>query len=142
MKSRILIAPTMLASIAWFCACAGPLPRGKDGVTAIQFQDMVVPAGLCLIDDAHQSHSVEAASWRYGRFVYTGMVKPAEAASYVRQRMPLHAWQCVRDVTTPGDRSSTTQRFERAHYVAEYCYTRIEGQTQLVIEYDTDYTPR
>jgi hypothetical protein len=95
-----------------------------------------------LLEDAHQSHSVEAASWRQGRFVYGGLVAPADAASYVRERMPLHNWELVKDETTETQPITTTLRFVRGDYVAEYAFTRVEGRTQLVVDYDTNYTRR
>lgn len=142
MKHRIMLAPLLMASMGWFGACSGPLPRGQDGVTSVQFRDMVVPDGLLLIDDSHQSHSQEAASWRQGRFVYSGTVKPVEAAGYVRERMPLHNWSLIKDETSNGEPVTTTLRYERGYYSAEYKFSRIDGRTQLVVEYDTDYTRR
>ncbi|MCR9244436.1 MAG: hypothetical protein NXI31_05350 [bacterium] len=119
--------------------CQG-LPRGKDGVTAVQFRDMVVPDGLHVVDNAHQSHSVEAASWRMGRFVYTGKVRAEEAASYVRQRMPLHSWKLVQE--TKPQPTQTRLRYERGYYSAEYTFTRRGGHTQLVVDYTTEYPER
>jgi len=144
MNTRSVLVPTLLASIAWFGACAGPLPPGEDGVTAVQFQDMVVPAGLRLIDDSHQSHSIEAASWRHGRFVYSGTVRLADAADYVRERMPQHNWTLVEDAVSGGqpDSVTTTLRYQRGYYATEYTFSRAEGRTHLVVRYETDYTRR
>lgn len=140
--AHAMLAPAFLASlvaIAALAACSG-LPRGQDGVTAIQFRDVVVPAGLRLLDDAHQSHSVEAASFRQGRFVYMGTVHPADAAGYVRQRMPQHNWQLVSEENP--DPNTTTLRYVRGYYAATYAFTRTDGRTQLVVDYDTDYSRR
>lgn len=148
MKTRLMLAPALVASplasivvagLLLLGSCSG-LPRGKDGVTAIQFQDMVVPAGLRLIDDAHQSHSLEAASWRQGRFVYSGRVQPAEAASYVRQRMPLHNWELVTDEAPKPNEAHL--RYVRGYYAAEYTFSRRDGRTQLVVDYGMDYSRR
>ncbi|MFO1076540.1 MAG: hypothetical protein U1E73_02305 [Planctomycetota bacterium] len=109
-------------------------------MNSIQFQDVVVPEGLRMVDDAHQSHSVEQASWRFGRFVYLGAVRPADAASYVRQRMPLHNWELVTDEAK--DATTTRLQYRRGYYCAEYSFTLSEGRTQLVVDYTTDYTRR
>lgn len=146
MSSRLkmprMIGSTLLAAFVCGSACVETVARGEDGVQAVQFKDMVVPAGLRLLDDSHQSHSVETSGWRQGRFVYSGLVQPAEAASYVRERMPLHNWELVKDETTAVEPVTTTMRFLRGYYVAEYRFTRVDGRTQLVVDYDTDYTSR
>lgn len=139
MKTRIL-ASAVLASVALFGACSSPLPRGEDGVNALQFQDVVVPDGLRLVDDAHQSHSSEAGSYRQGRFLYMGQVRPTDAAAYVRQRMPLHNWELVADEAK--DASTTRLQYRRGYYCAEYTFTLTEGRTQMVVDYTTEYAPR
>lgn len=162
MKLRATLAPAHLASLAsvssrgsvwslvavWALVSAGAvavsscsgLPRGQDGVTAIQFPDMVVPDGLRLVDNAHQSHSVEAASWRQGRFVYSGTVRAEDAAGYVREQMPRHNWRLVADESRGPN--GATLRYQRGYYAAEYTFSRANGRTQLVVEYDTDYSRR
>ncbi len=125
------------AVIAVLGSCAADLPRENDGVSASQWKDVVVPAGLRLLDRAHESHSVDSAGWRMGHFVYTGNVAREDAASYVRQRMPQHNWELVADERV--DENTTRLRFLRGHYSAEYTFTREEGRTQMVVDYQTDY---
>ena len=115
-------------------------PQPRETVTATQFQDVVVPAGLRLIDDSHQSHSVEAAGWRMGHFIYAGPLQRDEAISYVRQRMPQHSWELVADEVV--DETTTRLRFVRGHYSAEYKFVRMDGRVQMVVDFQTDYTPR
>ena len=142
MKLHSLLIPAILAPIAWFGACTGPASQDGDGVNSVQFRDMVIPSGLRLIDAAHESHSAATGQWRHGRFVYGGLVEPDEAAAYVRQQMPRHNWELVKDETTSKHPRTTTMRYVRGQYVAEYVIARIDGRTQMVIEYDTDYTRR
>ena len=140
MRSRIPFVLAILASIGGFGACSETLPRGQDGVAAIQFRDMVVPSGLRLVDESHESHSVETPGWRYGQFLYSGLVGLDEAADYVRQQMPRHNWTLTRDETSKQPPITTSLRFERGYYVVEYVFSRKDGRTQLVVDYDTDYT--
>lgn len=130
----------LVAGAGFFCSCAAEQSRENDGVSASQFKDVVVPAGLRLLDGAHESHSIEAASWRLGHFVYSGSVPDEEAASYVRQRMPQHNWELVVDERV--DENTTKLRFLRGHYAAEYRFIRQDGRTQMVVDYQTDYARR
>ncbi len=135
--TRLAIAT--IAALTVLAACQG-LPRGQDGVSSVQFQDVVVPDGLKIVDNAHQSHTVEAASYRNGRLVYTGAVRAEDAVAYVRERLPLHNWTLVQEDTANPDR--TKLRFERGYYVQEYLFTRRDGKTEMVVDYTTDYSDR
>ena len=135
--TRLAIAT--IAALAVLAACQG-LPRGQEGVTSVQFQDVVVPDGLHIVDSAYQSHSIEAASSRFGRYVYSGAVRAEDAASYVRERLPLHNWTLVHEDTKNSDQ--TKLRFERGYYVQEYLFTRRDGRTEMVVDYTTDYSER
>jgi hypothetical protein len=118
-------------------ACAAPARVADLGVSSVQFHDVVVPDGLRLIDDAAQSYSREEAGWRHGRFVYAGATRVAEAAAYVRMRMPQHGWQLVADEAV--DEATSRVRFARGHYVTEYMFVQNEGSTQMMVDYRTDY---
>jgi hypothetical protein len=140
---------TLRAGLACFALAVAPLavlagctsePQPDETVTASQFRDVVVPAGLRLVDDAHQSHSVEAANWRLGHFVYAGTMRRDDAISYVRQRMPQHNWVLAGEQVI--DDNTTILRFTRGHYAAEYKFIRQEGRLQMVVDYRTDYTTR
>ena len=115
-------------------------PTANEAVNAGQFQDVVVPTGLRLVDEAHESHSVQAANWRLGHFLYTGSARAEDAANYVRQRMPQHGWELVADEVV--DPVTTRLRFVRGLYSAEYRFIRQDGRIQMVVDYKTDYTPR
>ena len=119
-------------------ACATD-PATAHGVSAVQFQDVVVPAGLKLVDDAHRSWSREEAGWRSAHFEYIGQVDLQDAANYVRERMPQHGWTKSRDEAASA---STQMQFERGIYVADYSFTRSEGATIMVVDYKTDYARR
>ena len=139
-----LVAPALVAALVagagFLGSCSSTQPREDDGVSASQFKDVVVPAGFRLLDDAHESHSIEAASWRLAHYVYTGTVPGEEATSYVRQRMPQHNWELVADEKV--DENTTRLRFLRGHYAAEYRFIRQDGRTQMVVDYQTDYSRR
>lgn len=121
-------------------ACRATEGGGEDGVSAVQFQDVVVPSGLRLIDGSHESASREVAGWRQGRFVYQGDTRIEDAIAYVRQRMPQHNWEVTGSVNLepPGCRL----QFARGIYSAEYTFERREGVTQMVVDYRTDYSRR
>lgn len=128
-----------LAVLALAGGCAGG-PESRESVSSTQFQDVVVPSGMRLIDDVHQSYSTVAASWRLGHFVYSGLLRSDEAASYVRQRMPQHNWQLAAEEAV--DANTVKLRFVRAQYVAEYKFIHLEGRLQMVVDYSTDYPSR
>jgi len=104
----------------------------------IQFQDVVVPAGLRLIDGQRQSHSVEAASYRHAHYLYSGTVRPEEAIGYVRLRMPQHKWQLAAEEEV--DENTVRLRFVRGQYSADYSFTYTGGVLQMVVDYKTDYS--
>ncbi|MFM1918632.1 MAG: hypothetical protein RLZZ303_266 [Candidatus Hydrogenedentota bacterium] len=134
---RTLIVAAFLGLGALPVACS--TPETDTGVGAVQFQDMVVPLGFTLLDDNHQSHSREAGEWRMGKFQYQGSAAIADAANYVRQRMPQHSWSIEADeVQATGGKL----RFVRGRYVAEYTFARVEGSTMMYVDYQTDYSRR
>jgi hypothetical protein len=119
-----------------FAACA--TDPDEVGTSAVQFQDVVVPSGLRLRDEANESYSREETGWRKGHFVYTGQVDVAVAANYVRERMPHHKWTKVQDEQTPE--SEVRLSFERGIYRAEYSFARAEGATTMVVDYSTNHS--
>lgn len=120
-------------------ACATD-PAATDGVTAVQFQDVVVPTGLRMRNGAHESYSREEAGWRHGRFEYVGPTDVQAAADYVRERMPQHSWSKILDEAAAE--AGVRIRFERGLYRADYTFTRSEGATVMVVDYTTDYARR
>ena len=109
-------------------------------MSAVQFQDVVVPAGLVLRDAAHESHSRVEAAWRKGHFIYSGQTSVQSAIAYVRERMPQHNWTMVAE--EQAEESGTRLRFERGVYSAEYVFNRADGATQMVVDYDTQFQRR
>lgn len=143
--SGAFLGKTLALAILAFAPCSllsgcASEPQPDETVTASQFKDVVVPAGLRLVDDAHQSHSVEASSWRLGHFVYAGTMRRDDAVSYVRQRMPQHNWVLAGEEAI--DENTTRLLFTRGHYAAEYKFHRLEGRLRMVVDYRTDYTTR
>lgn len=137
-RRGLLVAAALLAIAAVPAACA----TGGDldtGVSAVQFQDMVVPLGFTLLDKTHQSHSRVEGEWRMGNFHYQGQLLVADAASYIRQRMPQHNWTLE---TEQLDEKGGKLLFARGRYTAEYTFLRQEGSTQMVVDYRTDFTRR
>lgn len=132
-----LLAALLVSSLLGACAGAGA--RDGYGVSATQFQDMVVPDGFRLRDGAHESYSREEVGWRQGHFVYAGTTALESALNYVRQHMPRHSWQIVKDEALED---AVHLRFERGVYSADYTFSRREGATHMVVSYDTDYTRR
>ena len=132
---KLLVALTVFAG-----ACETTADREGQGVHAVQFQDVVVPTGFRLQDQAHESHSREEANWRQGHFVYSGPTGLEEALGYVKQRMPQHSWRIVAEEAV----GETGKRllFERGIYSAEYTFQRRDGSTQMVVVYTTDYSRR
>ncbi len=138
--ARTLQLLTLLVAPIGLAACAGGAGEVDTGVSSRQFQDMVVPQGFRLQDGAHQSHSREEGDWRMGRFYYSGAAQIVDAAGYVKQRMPQHNW--VLETEELGESMQGRLRFARGRYTAEYTFTRLEGTTQMVVDYQTDYTRR
>jgi hypothetical protein len=112
--------------------------RTGDGVTAVQFQDVVVPNGMRLKVDNHESYSREELGYRIGRFEYVGSTDLEVAANYVRERMPQHSWSKSKDEAVAD--AGLRIRFERGDYRADYTFTRSDGVTVMVVDYTTDYT--
>lgn len=134
----LLVVSLTVAAMAG--SCATPDPASADGVSVVQFTDVVVPDGLQLRDVAHESHSKSEAAWRMGHFVYTGQTGVQAAASYVRERMPQHNWTQMSDKVLED--GAVQMRFERDVYSAEYVFRRAEGATQMVVDYDTQFQRR
>ena len=138
--SRALPWLTVLfVGVSLFPGCATKADREGHGVSAAQFQDMVVPDGFRLRDAAHESYSREEVGWRHGHFVYSGSDAMEAALGYVRQNMPRHSWQIVKDEVV---NNAVHLRFERGVYSADYTFSRSDGATQMVIAYTTDYSRR
>lgn len=114
--------------------------NGSSAVNSRQFQDVVVPSGFRLKDEAHESFSREEATWRHGRFVYSGSDYVEEASAYVKRHMPRHDWKMVSNETTEDD--VVRLRFERGIYSADYLIRRQDGTTHMVVDYATDYSRR
>jgi hypothetical protein len=123
-----------------FVGCGAADPAMAHGVSAVQFPDVVVPAGLRLRESGHESYSRDEAGWRQGHFVYTGQARPDEAVGYVKQRMPQHSWELVSEENLED--TSVVLRFRRSIYSANYSFLRIDGATRMVVDYSTDYTVR
>ena len=142
LRSSFLAAPILAAPILGLLALPGcqstPGDDGDYGVSAVQFQDVVVPNGMALIDKHYESHSREEAGWRYGHYEYKGTAPVSEACSYLLQRMPQHNWQLVGD-DQPTE-NARKLRFQRGRYVADYLVERAEGATRMVIDYRTEIT--
>lgn len=136
--ARLLLTLLVLGTGLALAGCkSNPAQPGAtdDGVTAVQFQDIVVPSGMKLQDNRHESHSIEATGWRMGHFVYEGMPKIEEACSHILQRMPQHAWKLVAD--EQPDPTTRKLRFSRGRYEAAYTLRRQDGVTFLEIDYKT-----
>ena len=132
-----------LAAFAFGLLAFGSCQNGPDDGPAVdsrQFQDVAVPDGFRLRDRHHESWSREDASFRRGHFVYVGPASIEAAATYGLQRMPHHSWQLLED--GEATEAGKSMRFERGIYSAVYQFTHGEGVTQMVVDYDTDYTRR
>ncbi|MBL8752435.1 MAG: hypothetical protein JNK15_03960 [Planctomycetes bacterium] len=132
----LLRASALGALSCLFAACA--TDPNDAGASAVQFQDVVVPSGLRLRDEANESYSRDESGWRQGHFVYSGQIDVAAAANYVRERMPQHKWTKVQDEQT--QEAGLRLRFERGIYRAEYAFTRAEGSTTMVVDYTTNHS--
>jgi len=135
---------TILAAfLVMFCLVASGCQTGANGPTGVnsrQFQDVVVPDGFRLRDRAHESFSREEATWRHGRFVYSGSAYVNEASAYVQGRMPHHSWKLISQEAVAED--GVRLRFERGIYSADYLISRRDGTTHMVVDYATDYSRR
>jgi hypothetical protein len=127
----------LLTCLVVACKSSETAQRGPEsGVSAVQFQDLVVPDGMRIQETNHESHSREEQGWRFGHFVYSGQPKVEDACAHLLLRMPQHQWRLVQD-----QQESTTARrlrFARGRYSAEYRLDRQDGVTQMTIEYRTE----
>ncbi len=90
---RALIPAILVSALLGACATQpGELSEADSGVSAIQFADIPVPAGMRLREGRHDSHSFQAGDFRYGDFRYMGMVPVQAAVSYMGERMKLNRW--------------------------------------------------
>jgi hypothetical protein len=137
--ARFAVVLAALATIL-LGACQSPDPSREHGVSAVQFQDVVVPSGMQLRDEAHESHSRDDAGHKQAHYVYTGQTRVEDAIAYVRERMPQHNWTVVSE--DKGDDTGVRIRFERGIYRADYSFTRSEGATVMVVDYSTDFSRR
>lgn len=132
---RLPLASLVLGVVLAACEST---PVQQDGVSSMQFQDVVVPDGMRILDTEHQSHSRQDSSLRQGHFVYLGSSPVADAANYVRARMPQHNWKMVADeVAADG---TVRLGFVRGIYEAAYQFERRDGRTQMIVDYKTDYS--
>ena len=122
------------------CATSEGENSGDRGVSAVQFQDVVVPDGMALVDRFHESHSREESGWRFGHFEYVGQPRIEDACSHLLLRMPQHSWRLAADETP--DEQTRRLRFERGRYVANYTLQRLDGVTHMVIDYRTEVASR
>ncbi len=137
---RLASSLALAVGVVAVSSCASPDPTTAYGVSAVQFQDVVVPAGMQLRDSAHESHSRVEASWRKAHFIYSGQTPVQSAVSYVRERMPQHNWTMVAEEQV--EEAGVKIRFERGIYSAEYVFSRADGATQMVVDYDTQFQRR
>jgi hypothetical protein len=122
-------------------ACQTPEAKHAFGVSAVQFQDVVVPSGFQLRETGHESYAREEAGWRQAHLVYHGSIKLEDAMGYVRQRMPQHNWTSLTEEALPD--SGVRLRFERGIYSADYTFSSSrEGATQMIVDYKTDYAKK
>lgn len=121
-------------------ACQTP-EKHAFGVSAVQFQDVVVPSGFKLHDAGHESYAREEAGWRQAHLVYHGAAKIEDAMGYVRQRMRQHNWTALTEESLAD--SGVRIRFERGVYSADYTFSESrEGSTQMIVDYKTDYAKK
>jgi len=112
---------------------------GASTVGSEQFRDVIVPAGLRLQADAHQSYALEAASWRHAHYIYLGRVRKDDAIAYIKQRAPQHNWQVVGESSV--DEPQSMLRLERKPHTATYTFSLSGGQLTMMVDYRTDYGP-
>jgi hypothetical protein len=137
---RVAAFVPLLAGVMVACASQDGTSAEDHGVSAVQFQDVVVPSGMNIHDRNHESHSREESGWRFGHFVYTGQTRVEEACSHLLLRMPQHSWRLVSD--EQADPVTRRLRFVRGRYVAEYVLKRQDGITEMVIDYRTQIEDR
>jgi hypothetical protein len=133
------LAP-LLCGIMVACASQDGAMVEDLGVSAVQFQDYVVPEGMNIHDRNHESYSREEAGWRFGHFVYTGQTRVDDACSHLLLRMPQHSWRLVTDEQV--DPTTRKLRFARGRYVVDYVLKRQDGATEMVIDYKTQIEER
>ena len=136
MPSFATVSSPLLLSVLCAACASNEWDAVDYGVSAVQFQDMVVPSKMRIIDEYNESHSVETAGWRYGSYEFRGPTPVAEATAYLLRRMPEHNWQLVGEAK--ADEGSHKLQFARGQYRADYVLQRIDGRTLMHVEYRTE----
>lgn len=122
--------PLCLLLSSLVCGCgtgSGWTRTGNDGVTAIQFSDIPVPAGMKLLERFHRSDSIQVGDYRYGNFAYSGTVPVAEVSQYLRERMPQHGWKLAE---RQQEKEGEVLVFRRGPYTAR-CQLSSDGVTTI-----------
>ena len=64
-------------------------------IARAQFDDIPAPEGFVLRSQTMESYSYQCGSFRSGKLIYDGPASPANVASYLRERLPLHGWEIL-----------------------------------------------
>jgi hypothetical protein len=123
------IRASLTAAVLALAACQSP--RLRDGVQALQFADIPVPAGMRLQDENHASDSLEIGDYRYANFVYAGSAPIGAVSAYMLERMPQHAWMLVEQAGSTN--GVLTLRFQRGRYWADCQLSRASSRTRMAI---------
>jgi len=125
--------------LALLTGCESSGGSGELGVTAAQFPDVVVPAGMKLRDRANESYSRDDGGHRMAHLVYSGQAQVVDIEAYLRGRMPSHNWQLVSETKVE---EGIVMKFERSIYSVQYSVARSDGATTMIVDYATDYSRR
>ncbi len=109
---------------------------GEHGVSAGQFSDIPVPAGMRLQERFHKSSSVAVGNFRRASMVYEGSLSIEEASAYMRERMPHHSWALERRET--GEKDLEELRFRRGSHVVTCSIRRKELTTTMMVNLRTE----
>lgn len=130
------IAAALALALAGCETEIGEPAYGSNGVSAIQFKDLPVPAEFRLLERFHESDSVQAGDYRYGNFTYRGQPSIAEASAFLESRMPQHSWRLI-DSQANDDGTERELVFRRNPYTATCQLSQHDSLTELRIQLRT-----
>lgn len=109
---------------------------GEHGVSANQFSDIPVPAGMKLRERWHKSNSVAVGDFRRADLLYEGSLTIMAASSYMRERMPQHSWALEMRETREKGREEL--RFRRGSHVVTCSIRREKLITTMTVNLRTE----
>ncbi len=125
------------AAVAFVVLSSCMMNSPADGVTAVQPNDIPVPAGMTLKTRRHESHTLQIGDgYRYADLEYEGLVPVPEVAGYLTDRMQQHSYRIVSEDSSSDDQVVLV--FQRGRFTSECTVSKLDHRTSLKIRVRTN----